>query len=426
METMADPKSKTSQDRLDPFVLDAVFPDARTPLTIRPPKISDLKDRCVFFLDTNVLKAPYLLGNRPAGDISSIYQQLADEDRLFIAKRVAQEFARLRRTILSDLHSKVMNLKAPLGKLSSPNEQQCPMLEGHPPYDLMMKAATDLWNAKSAYDKAVEQVLKDLKGWDWSDPISELYAELFSPSRIIDHGWEKEAILDRLQFNIAHSVPPGYKDAGKDDEGIGDLLIWLSMVAFSECKKLDVVFVSDDSKADWVIRSQSQTLGVRPELFYEFYAKTDRFFAIISFPEFLALMDAQPETVKSAEERAFLSNSSRMVPKIESIIGMLQSLYTAVVNDDIARAKSLFEAAHTYYFATESQFDEFYIGRMTSEAGFAFHQLRRHIEMMLEDCEAYLQADPKHPMRFASLDSFTSSYHEAISCFKEWRRSLLP
>ena len=43
-------------------------------------------------------------------------------------------------------------------------------------------------------------------------------------------------------------MPPGYKDGRKEDEGIGDFLIWKSLLKFGEEKKLDLAFVTGEEK----------------------------------------------------------------------------------------------------------------------------------------------------------------------------------
>ena len=46
-------------------------------------------------------------------------------------------------------------------------------------------------------------------------------------------------------------VPPGYKDASKDDGGIGDFLIWKTLLQLGSKEKKDFVFVTGEQKPDW-------------------------------------------------------------------------------------------------------------------------------------------------------------------------------
>jgi hypothetical protein len=52
---------------------------------------------------------------------------------------------------------------------------------------------------------------------------------MFTPARIIGHGLSKEDIKSDLARRTTHKLPPGYKDSGKLDEGVGDVLIWHSL-----------------------------------------------------------------------------------------------------------------------------------------------------------------------------------------------------
>ena len=60
-----------------------------------------------------------------------------------------------------------------------------------------------------------------------------------------------------------HHIPPGYKDAGKEDSGIGDLLIWHTILELGKVHKKSVIFVSGDEKPDWFKQSQNVALHLR-------------------------------------------------------------------------------------------------------------------------------------------------------------------
>ncbi len=327
------------QKHSDPFILDYVFSSADNVFQVRPSTIGALVRDCIFVLDTNVLIAPYEFGRTEADDISRIYRALASEGRLFIPKRVAQEFAGLRSDKLSEAYNKLHQWKSKIGGLKNTNDHQCPMLEGKEAYHQMIQASNNILEAKKAYTKSLDGVLEELKEWDWTDPISLLYSELFNSSRIVSHGVDssedRKKMLEQMRTLYAHKIPPGYKDGAKSDEGIGDYLIWLSMLELAKSKSRNIIFVSGEEKADWAVRMQNTTLGVRPELFYFFHNSTGCEFAMISFPQFLKLQNANPSTVVEAQSAEDRRNVSDLFGEnLIELNGIIANLYVEIDQDD--------------------------------------------------------------------------------------------
>lgn len=89
-----------------------------------------------------------------------------------------------------------------------------------------------------------------------------------------------EAIYKQGAVRYDKKVPPGYEDrkTKEHDNDIlyGDLVLWEQLLLHSERKGCDVVFVTDDAKADWWWIEHGQTLGPRPELVQEFKNRTSR------------------------------------------------------------------------------------------------------------------------------------------------------
>jgi hypothetical protein len=102
-----------------------------------------------------------------------------------------------------------------------------------------------------------------------------------------------------LSSRVVHSIPPGYKDADKEDGGIGDLLIWYSILEMGQ-KGKDVIFVSNEGrKGDWRYRSDNRTLYPRYELVDEFRrASGGRSFHMLEFSSFLRLFDVKESVIK--------------------------------------------------------------------------------------------------------------------------------
>ncbi len=112
-----------------------------------------------------------------------------------------------------------------------------------------------------------------------------------------------EEITQALDYSVANKLPPGYKDASKDDHGIGDQLVWRCIIAIAKEKRLPIVFVSGDVKSDWFYRAEGKALFPRFELVDEIRRTSGgKSFHIINFSEFLALFGANTTAVDEVQK----------------------------------------------------------------------------------------------------------------------------
>ena len=69
----------------------------------------------------------------------------------------------------------------------------------------------------------------------------------------------KEIVKEGI-FRYANQIGPGYKDA-ETKTGVrqyGDLIIWKEILRYAKEQKKDIIFVTNDSKADWVIVDETK------------------------------------------------------------------------------------------------------------------------------------------------------------------------
>ena len=155
--------------------------------------------------------------------------------------------------------------------------------------------------AVKEYKNKIAELKSMIKDWRWDDPISKSYSELFGTNIIveIDGIQEKqEDLVECLKLCHNHGLPPGYKDKQKDDCGIGDLLIWKVILQIGEKQSKDIIFVSNDSKADWWHQGGGQALYPRYELIEEFrnYTKGKNF-QIVDLAKLLEIYNVNDEGV---------------------------------------------------------------------------------------------------------------------------------
>ena len=187
------------------------------------------------------------------------------------------------------------------------------MLDELPTYERVRELESQIGTLIAEYRDEIGKLLDHIKTWNWDDPVSNLYSKLF-PASVVDPVLKEGEIRERLSYLKNNKLPPGYKDAGKLDDGVGDLLVWKAVVQVAEERKLPVVLVSGDSKSDWFYRSEGQPLFPRYELVDEIRRVTDgKSFHIVSFAKFLELFGATAAAVEEArteEVRIDLSTMS--------------------------------------------------------------------------------------------------------------------
>ncbi|WP_416416462.1 PIN domain-containing protein [Paenarthrobacter aromaticivorans] len=87
---------------------------------------------------------------------------------------------------------------------------------------------------------------------------------------------------------FADQIPPGFKDANKEgDQKYGDFVLWRQLMdhAAKECR--DIIFVTDDDKADWWLKNDSKkSIAPRPELIQEFRSETSQDVLILNSSQF--------------------------------------------------------------------------------------------------------------------------------------------
>lgn len=104
--------------------------------------------------------------------------------------------------------------------------------------------------------QARRQEIKDISKKDVIEGVvySLEHGEPFTYARI------KEICQEGIS-RYANKIPPGYKDA-ENKSGIrqyGDLIIWKEILQYAHNNHCDIIFVSNDTKADWLATDDSKT-----------------------------------------------------------------------------------------------------------------------------------------------------------------------
>ncbi|MBE9479127.1 MAG: DUF4935 domain-containing protein [Chloroflexi bacterium] len=293
------PEEKKAEEGFDLFIANKIYPEAELIFTADLKSLAQIKDEALVVLDTNALLVPYSIGKESLDQIQQTYEGLVSSQRLVIPGQVAREFAKNRASKIGELFQQ-LNRKRDIPGLQ---KGKYPLLESLEEYQQVLRLEKTIDKHLKGYKEAIDTVLDRIREWSWDDPVSLLYGELFGENVVFDPQFDEDEIQTELQRRQLHQIPPGYKDSAKDDQGIGDLLIWYTILKLGKSKKQSVIFVSGEQKADWWHRSEGQALYPRYELVDEFRRHSaGQTFHIVQFSRFLDLYGVSASIVQEVRE----------------------------------------------------------------------------------------------------------------------------
>lgn len=262
----------------------------------------------IIAIDTNALLLPYKIGKNDLGAVAKVYRDLSIADRLFLPERVAREFVRARDRTIAELLSGLQSKK---DQISLPDRKLPSVLEGLPGYEAAAHAAEIMADAHKAFVIAHNELLDIIRKWRADDPVSNVYQEVFVSAKMIAPLEEEGELLKQWEIRRTNMRPPGYKDGSKDDSGIGDYLIWKSLLRLGKEKQKDLIFITGEEKADWFIRVNKTPVYPRAELIEEYYiASGGKNLRLATLAELLAEMKAPDDVVEEVRAAETEANSA--------------------------------------------------------------------------------------------------------------------
>ncbi|MHC8358278.1 PIN-like domain-containing protein [Pseudomonas sp. LB3P81] len=301
--------------------------------------VHKLKNTCIVTLDTNVLLAPYKLRKESINEIEKIYKELKNQKRIFLSKQAAREFAANKSTKLSEIHNSIYDRKVKLKQLP-----EYPILFDLPEYKDLQKSTNELKEYIEKYNSNLESIGDKIKSWVWHDPVVQMYKctnvqmykGIFSPEVVVEHELTDEELAKDLIRREKYKIPPGYKDASKDDNSEGDLSVWHTILNLGKKYKTDMVFVSEDRKPDWWNRSNGNPLVPKYELIHEYQNVSEgASIHLLILSEFLKIFDAPQEVIKevqSEEQKSKETQHSKVSDEINSRVQNLLKRQSIIIN----------------------------------------------------------------------------------------------
>ncbi|RED16997.1 PIN domain-containing protein [Parasphingopyxis lamellibrachiae] len=320
-------KSEKTTDYLDQFWLSKVYPNVSESFLFEQDSIEAIKGQCIVVLDANVLLMPYRLGSHSLDEIRKVYAALSGEDRLFVPGQAAREFLRNRGNNIRDI---VRTLHEQVSQITVPADKKVGFLDSDDKYQEFVKCSEQIRDLKKLASESIKALSAGLRRDLGSDPVSKLYGELLAEN-VLEIPMEDHAqasLVEEMEWRFNHSIPPGYKDRNKADDGIGDLLIWKAILQIGQQKEEHCIFVTEDAKGDWWVQSEG-IFQPRIELVEEYRRLSGgKTIHLLPLSEFLQQFGAAESVIEETKITEVARRSrERKMTDIENTKGILEDSY---------------------------------------------------------------------------------------------------
>lgn len=278
------------------------------------------------FFDTNVLLDVFRVEKKSAQTLLKVFDYL--KTRVKLPYHVVEEY---HKDYLSVLVQQKVYLQNAVASLKDSEKGMISFVKGKDFSKLSKYAKTIM---RQALDKASRSVIfsynttiKHLENEIQNDllinKLSTIFTSCVLPALTPD---ELETIYSEGVSLYLNEVPPGYKDADKDKKGIlknpkgtpikedpqnifGDLVIWREIIKYVTTNQVDVIFVSNDVKEDWVCEICNEKHGPRIELLEEFHKKSGGHKILIySFEQFILKLNMIEKFIPDTELKEAISS----------------------------------------------------------------------------------------------------------------------
>lgn len=318
-------------DEKNYFLYRRQYPDFLSILTGRKLNLTEFSKDAVFVFDTNSLLVPFNLGQESLNEIKRIYQQVLKPERVFVTAHTLREFAKNRSSKISELFTEVDKA---LSTIPNIKELNYPILGDLEAYKKLVEFRRDFANFMNPYKDILKNLQTSINEWNWFDPVTQLYNEVFTPSNIIDTVDDELALTNEFEQRMKDGIPPGNKDESKDINAIGDFLIWKSILEFGKKRDLNIVFVTNDEKNDWMLKGNKKSISTKFELVDEYCRFTGgKLFTCLNFADFLKIQGALPDVVTEVAAVSESNTTNDIYITIENNLKLVKKALNSYLAD---------------------------------------------------------------------------------------------
>jgi hypothetical protein len=157
-----------------------------------------------------------------------------------------------------------------------------------------------------------------------------------------------DAMFEDGEKRFAEEVPPGFEDA-KTKTGnrkYGDYVLWRQLMDHAANEKRDIIFVTDDDKADWWLKIEKMSVAPRPELIQEFRSETGQDILILNSSQFYhhLVPAAHGDTTRTEQVIAAQEDMEAAVSEAKETLSIYEGLKASLGNRDNQHAASIVAA----------------------------------------------------------------------------------
>jgi len=277
---------------------------------------------CTFVFDTNTLLDLYRVSEQTYNEISTCLKSI--HNRIWIPYHVGAEFFKNRFGVILDQQIKFKAVKDSLDCAINDINSKLNSFRDHKLINKkeISKKISSLFNT---IKKDLDSKENEYPDYYNKDDILDNIVEIIGDKVGTKYSEEKQKqFFSEADIRYKKEIPPGYKDQKNKhgDEKYGDFLIWKELLDYACTNKKNIIFITRDTKEDWFLKVDKQTIGPRPELINEFCIQTKQKLYIYSFENFLELSKKYTKTTVSASTTQEISEIERenalAVPKFRS------------------------------------------------------------------------------------------------------------
>ena len=220
-------------------------------------------EKYIIVPDTNVLLNLY----RYSPDFSEFGLQCLTEvvESLYLPATVRLEFGKHCKASFAAMEKKIENIgqgtKNQVESARAKILSSCDQLK-HLQFTDVDDLHSKLASLLDALEVTTKEFFEERKGlqlsshyWNGSDKVMELVRKIEKYDHVLPSPSQEEIFrwCEEGQVRYKKEIPPGFKDA-KNKDGVrkyGDLIIWKELLKFAREQEQDVIFITDDVKADW-------------------------------------------------------------------------------------------------------------------------------------------------------------------------------
>ena len=298
---------------------------AKFPGYYRPTEIefSALWKDCIFVFDANVLLNLYRYTPDTKSSLLSILRKISD--RIWLPYQAAYEYHNRRIDVIHQQMSAYDEVLEIIDNSLNRLSNDLNSFVRHPSIQIhaIQKHLKD--NLHTTREKLTNLRQKHPDFLLKRDPIKQTISDLFD-GKVGEPTADDELAKIYKQGEERYKLkkPPGYEDHNKKGTAqYGDLVMWFQLIAKAKENKTPMVFVTDDRKEDWWLKSGGKTIGPRPELRQEISVETGIKFYMYSadpFMEFARKYLKQRVVSKAIHEvREVRKSDEKSTARIEAI-----------------------------------------------------------------------------------------------------------